>query len=684
MLQEVNIEDFAVKLTISENPIPEDTLQDEIRQHFERLIGCKGDNIDLEDLIDRDSRVTFVRGIAGMGKSVLAKKLALQWSLGKIYKDYDLCIMFECRDLNYFHRKNCKGGQEEGELLAKFIERKCNYDLGDVRGILFLIDGLDELYDINTDDSIIWELLDNNQCKYHKSKIIITGRPNVENKLSIPGRTLGGIRKVEIQGLSDEEVKKCIRKFTSDNENILKIEEAIQTAKRFLPIVYVPQFLNTFCCVVTLLKKGETVCSTAELYCWTIYLLMKQHVDKYSCNTSSSKLFQKFSEELKSLAKVCHNLLEKNQINFEGDIKEEIGGSTNGKEFIESLFVNVTGDIEKYQFKHLSLMEFLSAFHICINEQCLRILKESLDRGHIDIVVYTCELIAAFPCKRIVRELLVSAGKQEAIDVSLAEILTLIDKCNTFDKKTKFQRSLDILMCFVTSQNPGKRSILECLRMLKCESQFKSAFTDSNKMLAITNHLKELCSCKDEDVQDVLRDIHIGEFMMNDMEAVQCLKYLGIVDILGFNCIQNMHANAARFGLSKWNKTDDTKCTLVWIEECQFDKEEKVEGNEEKFLNSNLDELVIWKSTMSRNSFINLFRWGTSCKMVILDQLHIDNEIFAELITAIKGKEDLKLKELVINRCTPLKEEMAKIVRTLWFKVISYSFSQQNSSSKYM
>jgi len=670
-LEEVNIKDFAVKLTICDDPEPEDTLQDEIRQHFERLIGSKGDSIDLEDLIDSDSRVTFVRGIAGMGKSVLAKRLALQWSLGKMYKDYDLCIMFECRDLNYFHRKNCKSIQKEDELLEKFIEKQCKHDLGDVKGILFLIDGLDELYDIDTDESIIWELLDNNQCKYHNSKIIITGRPNVENKLSIPGRTLGGIRKVEIQGLSDEQVKKCVRNFTSDDDSkSVQIERAIKAAKRFLPIVYVPQFLNTFCCVVTLLKKGETVHSTAELYCWTIYLLMKQHVEKYSRDTASSRLFHKFSEELKSLAKVCHNLLERNQINFEGDIKEEIRGSTKGKEFIESLFLNVTGATDKYQFKHLSLMEFLSAFHICIDEQCIQLLKDSLDRSHIDIVVYTCELIAAFPCKRIVQELLVNVGKQEAIDVSLADILTLIDKCNKFDKKTKFQRSLDIMMCFVTSQNTDKSSILQCLTEFKCESQFKSALADSNKMHEITNHLRELCSCKDGDIQDALRKMHIGEFIVNDMEAVKCLRYLGIVDILDFNCIQNMRANAARFVLSKWNKTDDAKCTLVWIEDCQFDKEEKVERKEKQFPNSNLDELVIWKSTMSRKSFINLSRWGASCKRVILDQLDIDNEIFAELVIAIRRKDEYQLQELVINRCTHLKKEVAKEVLQYGVKLV--------------
>jgi len=151
----------------------------------------------------------------------------------------------------------------------------------------------------------------------------------------------------------------------------------------------------------------------------------------------------------------------------------------------------VTRGTEKYQFKHLSLMEFLSAFHICINKQCIPILKEVLDRGHNDIVVYTCELIAGFPCKGIVHNLLANAGKQEEIQVSLANIVTLIDECNNFDKKTKFHWSLDILMCFVSSKSPDKRSILECLRKVKCESQFKLALADSNKMHEIINHFKK-------------------------------------------------------------------------------------------------------------------------------------------------------------------------------------------------
>ena len=83
VLKEVKVDEFAVKLKIIRDKEPEGTLRDEMRRHLENLKRLTGDDIKISDLVGNDSRVTFIRGVAGMGKSVLAKQLTVGW--GKWY-----------------------------------------------------------------------------------------------------------------------------------------------------------------------------------------------------------------------------------------------------------------------------------------------------------------------------------------------------------------------------------------------------------------------------------------------------------------------------------------------------------------------------------------------------------------------------------------------------------------------
>ena len=151
-----------------------------------------------------------------MGKSVLAKQLAYGWANGDIYQNFKMCVMFECRDLNYF--KGHEGAKmEKHELLGEFLKSKVNCDLGDGEGVLVIVDGLDELFDITEKDSIIGQLL--SRKIYPMSKVILTGRPHIEFKLN-SYHDVGCLLTVEIQGLTDEQINKYVEKFSKSEDHI--------------------------------------------------------------------------------------------------------------------------------------------------------------------------------------------------------------------------------------------------------------------------------------------------------------------------------------------------------------------------------------------------------------------------------------------------------------------------------
>ena len=101
-MKEENIDEFAVELTLSLARPVSLQYKDVKQRYIELLKETNGKSIDLSRLVDHDDRVTFIGGTAGIGKSVLSKKLAYSWACGRLYKTFRLCIVVECRDVNDF------------------------------------------------------------------------------------------------------------------------------------------------------------------------------------------------------------------------------------------------------------------------------------------------------------------------------------------------------------------------------------------------------------------------------------------------------------------------------------------------------------------------------------------------------------------------------------------------------
>ena len=109
----------------------------------------------------------------------------------------------------------------------------------------------------------------------------MTGRPHVENVLDQPN--IGRCKVVEMMGLGKQDIDEYIEKFTTCIEEDCSsdcrplINQTIEASVNLHPILCVPQFLNAICCV-SVLTSGKGIGNETELYCWTLYLLFKQHV----------------------------------------------------------------------------------------------------------------------------------------------------------------------------------------------------------------------------------------------------------------------------------------------------------------------------------------------------------------------------------------------------------------------
>jgi len=417
VLEEVDVEGFAVKLRMSDQMPPMKTLRGEADRYFEQLEGKRGCYIEMDELIEKNKRVTFILGIAGCGKSVVVKQMTYKWANGELFNEFNVCITFECRELNYFALHKGKRFEKD-ELIVEFLKDKFCFYVKDSKNTLFILDGFDELFDSNKKDSIISKLLDLKKSKYQESKIIITGRPHIEDMLrKHGGGNMGGLRKVEIIGLSNEQIDEYIHKFASSDEEVAKIKKVKDSSKSNVKLYTVPQFLNSICCVALLSDEAE-IKNAAELYCWSTYLMFRQHADKDgSHDKKSPEIFNEYSKVLLVLSKICHKLLNKNSIIFEGNIESLFGNIGKGNEFLSSLFVDVSGELnQRKQFKHLTLMEFLSAIYVCTTKEHDKIIKDILSKRSYQVLFFYCQLMSGLLYDGIIKNLFTNALKLEESD----------------------------------------------------------------------------------------------------------------------------------------------------------------------------------------------------------------------------------------------------------------------------
>ena len=678
VLEAVDVEDFAVKLRMSD-PMPAmETFRSEADRYFEQLEGRRGFDVEMSDLIDNQNRVTFISGIAGLGKSVLVKQMTYNWANGDLFNEFKVCITFECRELNYF-ASNEGSGLETHQMIIEFLKYKFGFYVKDSRKTLFIVDGFDELYDSIENDSIIGQLLDRKNSEFIKSKMIITGRPHIESKLLKYGKNMRGLRRVEIIGLSNEQIDEYIHKFASSEEEVAKIKKVQDSSKSSLKLYNVPQFLNSICCVALLSDEIE-IKNAAELYCWSCYLMLRQHADKDRARDEESEdgardeespeIFNEYSEVLLVLSKICHELLNKNSIIFEEDIESKFGYIGKEKEFLSSLFVDVSGKRnQRKQFKHLTLMEFLSAICVYTAKEQDEIIKDTLEKRSYQVLVFYCQLMSGLMYDGIIKNLFKNTLKLEESDAKsfFCNILKLVRECVGGDDES-FQLSIDVIMCLMNNDVISKQFILSIVNQLS----FKNVGIDSSirKWIEMIKSLTVDFECSSDELKEAFENVHFGRFIVNELNKLKYAKYFGSV----LRIILDGGSAKIKTIVRNIRKEIDgiiegVKVKRVTILNCKLEDKDIDDNLTQSF---KLEWLWIDDCYLTEQGFFNLCKWMITVEVFGLNNIEeLKAEWWNVLVEAIvnaKNDGDLALKRLLIERCSLMNDEIKR--KVIKFKLI--------------
>ena len=621
--------------------------------------------ISIDDLCGEE-RVTFISGVAGIGKSVLAKQIVYRWASQQAFKTFDLCLYFQCRKLNEFCQEN-HDRLNKSELLDKFVMKTLDCDVMDAGSMLLIvIDGIDELYDINDEHSIIFKLLDKQNSPYRNSKILLTGRPHLKTVIDTPGKTIGEYKVVEIIGIDKDDIPEYINKFSkfsgqSNGDGDEKmIMDTINSSGVDGEILRVPQFLNTVCCI-SFLEGGEKIKSVMELYAWVLFLLLKQHVCERVPNFGKRlprHVFGECKDVILLLSEISFHLYEKNEFIFEKSSfdavfnKVDKKGSKVEKEFADSLFTEVPDHyVEKLEFKHLTLMEFMAAVHVFNHAEPIKIIKDLLIKKQFNVVGYVCDIGGGILAdRRILKGLFESVtekAKKDNAESLLIDVMKAISDCYKDDESTRMRKLLK-LASHLHGEVTDKAFIQELFSELHSDS-YSPKQVDQANMVKVYEYLKR-CGCDEKEIRDVFKNVGLSWLSPSRVEILQVVKYFQEVDVL-ILCGAVLNGD-----VMKSIEECFVCCKCVDIYECEFKDAQEDERNQEDFKlrDLKLEDLQIKKCKMNGNSFRKAFTLGVSSELFLVKGIEITPEWWSTLLEEIikrKNRGVLKLKYLLVDNC---------------------------------
>ncbi|XP_053881948.1 NACHT, LRR and PYD domains-containing protein 3-like [Malaclemys terrapin pileata] len=321
-------------------------------------------------------RTVVLQGAAGIGKTMTARKIMLDWAAGKLYqKKFDYVFYINCREIN---RVNAE--QSVADLLLNNFPdgvRPIKEIFKKPEKLLFVIDGFDELSSLlNIDEvslctdpfekkpveTILCSLL--RKKVLQKSFLLITTRPTALEKLK---QNLRFPCYAEIMGFSGEDRKEYFHKFFCDENKATQAFNFVKENEMLFTMCFVPIVCWIICTVMKQqMERGEDLAQTSKTTT-SVYLL-------FLTNLLTGHLTGSIQKSKSNLWKLCSlaadGILKQKILFEEGDLKEHNLSLSNIQSLflIKSIFQKDTECESVYSFIHLTFQEFFAALFYVLEE----------------------------------------------------------------------------------------------------------------------------------------------------------------------------------------------------------------------------------------------------------------------------------------------------------------------------
>ncbi|XP_023594804.1 NACHT, LRR and PYD domains-containing protein 3 isoform X2 [Trichechus manatus latirostris] len=338
-------------------------------------------SIKLELLFDPDEEnaepvhTVVFQGAAGIGKTILARKIMLDWASGKIYKDkFDYLFYIHCREVSLMTKRSLGDliiscCPDPNPPISKIVKKPSK--------ILFLMDGFDELqgaFDENTGALCTdWQKADRGDILLSslirkrllpEASLLITTRPVALEKLQ---HLLHHPRHVEILGFSEARRKEYFFKYFSDEHQAREAFRLIQENEILFTMCFIPLVCWIVCTgLKQQMDSGKSLAQTSKTTT-AVYIFFLSSL----LQTRGGTQEHHFSASLRGLCSLAADGIWNQKILFEEyDLRNHGLQKADVSAFLRMNLFQKEVDCEKYySFIHLTFQEFFAAMYYLLEEE---------------------------------------------------------------------------------------------------------------------------------------------------------------------------------------------------------------------------------------------------------------------------------------------------------------------------
>ena len=322
----------------------------------------------------RDRRnFVLIEGAPGSGKSTLALHICQEWAEGKLFQEFDIAILVRLRDPLVRVAKKiedllpCRKSTHANQIGDEILET-------DGKGVLWVLDGWDELPSDLPRDSIINKLirLDMSQKgALHESAVIVTSRPSSSAEL----HPLVSSR-VEVLGFTPHQLEQYFTKcLNGDSQAVQTLLERIRENPVVEGSCYLP--LNASIVVNCFLSDNHSLpTSNHGIFTSVVQSSLKRYLQEKLGKTtpvgditSPDSLPSEIRTQTVQMCQLAYHGIEANKATFTDNdlitlrIPKEIS-NVGLLQTVPSIISD--GHLVYYCFLHLSIQELLAAIHISL------------------------------------------------------------------------------------------------------------------------------------------------------------------------------------------------------------------------------------------------------------------------------------------------------------------------------
>ena len=335
-------------------------------------------------------RLILIEGAPGVGKTTFSEQFCYKWSEGQLLSNHKLLVLLPLRDNRVRSAKNVSHLFQHPQLqqtIAQEVE-SCEGE-----GVALWLEAWDELgEEMREKSSLFLDLVCGRVLP--KATVIITSRPWATKKLR-EDSSIKIDQHVEIVTTPKIQFSRILREERITSDVRAKFIDYVDRHPSMKAAMYTPVTANIVTEVFQWSQDTQSPPPTTITQLYTAYtckLVMQHH--------SSGKAEGKESGRMPSLEEIPaesrKGLLELSRLAWEGIVEQQltfsssaVAGDTLGlMEGVRELYGGECGQLT-HHFIHLTLQEFLSAYHITQlpPDKQEHVIQQHLTTGHLKMVV---------------------------------------------------------------------------------------------------------------------------------------------------------------------------------------------------------------------------------------------------------------------------------------------------------